>query len=268
MLCHLNKVSEPPSGEGFDMENAASTSTRFLRLENFIEPLRRRPAESNVEAIKRVLAARAKAGWELVDVCQDELRVSKLVFHRLVDAIEPPVYGVGEIPFDESLGSVRSTLKYLDLCLKHNFVPVAIIENFGRKPIAVLRKVNHSCAESKVVAVPLTLTAFGRKRELVKEALFELQTARGMSLACVIHGGLKPVLIAVTNEHDQPYDYHVDQAFGGFYKNQATRLEDLIQARSEEGWHVCASFVDPMQWPCVIFERETITTPALPLQSA
>jgi len=121
------------------MENAASTSTRFLRLENFIEPLKRRPTESNVEAIKRVLAARAKAGWELVDVCQDELRVTKLVFHRLVDSIEPPVYGVGEIPFDESVGSVRSALKYLDLCLKHNFVPVAIIENFGSKPIAVLK---------------------------------------------------------------------------------------------------------------------------------
>lgn len=250
------------------METSASTSTGFLRLENFIEPLRRRPLESDIQAVHRLLASRAAAGWELVDVCQDELQVSNLVYHRLSNPLSAPVYAVGEIPIDESLGDIKSILRYLDICLKHDFVPVAVIENFGTKPIAVLKKANHSCAVSRIVAVPLTLTAFGRKRELVKEALFHLQSEAGMSLACIIHGGLKPVLIAISHEHDQPYDYLVDQAFGGFYKNQSTRLSDLIQSRSEEGWHVCASFTDPMQWPCVIFERETITTPVLPLQSA
>lgn len=250
------------------MEGSASTSTKFMRLENFVEPLRRRPLESDMQTVERLLMSRARAGWELVDVCDDEFHVCNLIFKRMVNIRTSLTYVLGEIPIDKNLGDVQSILNFLTVCLRNDYVPVCIIENTGKKPIAILKKATHSCEESRVKAFPVSLKAFGRRQNVVKDTLFELQSKHGMSLACIIHGGLNPVLIGISHEHDQPYDYLVDSAFGGFYQNQATTLADLIQLRSEEGWHICASFIDAMRWPCVIFKRETLTEPDLPLRSA
>jgi hypothetical protein len=246
----------------------SSLSTRFMRLENFIEPLRRRPLESDIQSVKRLLTNRSRAGWQVVGVCDDELHVSNLIYKRIENLLVKPTYAIGEIPIDKSIGDVTSIVKFFGLCLQSDFVPVCVIENPAVKPIAIVRKSTHPCTDSTVKAFPVSLRAFGSKTESLKNQLFDMQMNHGMSLACIIHGGLNPVLIGISHEHDEPLDYHVDQAFGGFYRNQTTTLEDLIQSRSEEGWHVCATFLDVMEWPCVVFKRETKTTPAVPIQSA
>ncbi len=68
-------------------------------------------------------------------------------------------------------------------------------------------------------------------------------------LVCVLHGGLNPVLIMAAKPKNEMFEYLVDHAFGGFYRNQTTTLNDLVQSRSEEGWQVCGTFEDVFLWP-------------------
>jgi hypothetical protein len=117
-------------------------------------------------------------------------------------------------------------------------------------------------------AFPLQLQLFGRRTNYIANQLFELQTKEHLTMAGLIKDGLNPVLLMAEGDFSEPFDFMVDHAFGGFFRNQTTTLSDLITARSEEGWHVSGAFQDVFQWPCVIFKRETVSRPAMPMQSA
>lgn len=250
----------------------ASSKTKFVRLVNFVEAYVRRPLETDVQALTRMLHARAKAGWEVVDMCRDELHVPTLIYKRLEDALDKPSYLIEEIKLEEP-EEIDSIVLYLNERAKDNWRPCCILETEFHPPIAVMRRSAASensggREEIGFKAYPLALQLFGRRTNYIANQLFDLQTNNHMTMSCLIRNGLNPNLIMASGEYTEPFDYMVDHAFGGFYRNQTTTLSDLITSRSEEGWHVCGAFQDVFEWPCVIFKRETISAPIMPMRSA
>jgi hypothetical protein len=248
--------------------NTAST-TRFLRLVNFVEPYLKRPLENDVQAVTRMLYARAKSGWEVVDMCRDEMHIPSLIYKRTDTINRKPNYLIEEIRLDESKGELDSIIHYLNERAKDNWLPSCILETVFYPPIAVMqRSTQTSNVPVRFKAHPLALELFGRRTNYIANQLFELQSKEHLKMACLIRNGLNPVLLMSSMGSEEPFDYMVDHAFGGFYRNQTTTLSDLITERSEEGWHVCGAFQDVFEWPCVIFKRETISKPMLPDESA
>jgi len=245
-----------------------SESARFIRLVNFVEHIRRRPLEADIPSVIRHLSERAEGGWELVSVCDDELGSPQFVYKRMSEHHTPPIYTMEMIPTDNMHEQISTVVDFFNEKLKADWVPVCVVENALRRPIAIMKKAEHSCTNMRVTSVPLRLKAFGKQPKYVCDQLFDQQTREYMTLACTMYGGLHPVMIMISNDAGQPFDYMVDTAFGGFYRNQTTTLADLIQTRSEEGWHVSGIFKDALNWPCVIFKRETKTRPEVPLESA
>ncbi len=246
----------------------SSSTTRFVRLVNFVEPYARRPLETDIQALTRMLNTRAKAGWEVVDMCRDELRVPTLIYKSIESPAKKPTYLIEEIKMEAGRADVDSMIYYLNERAKTGWLPSCIFETEFYPPIAVMHQAQQGCDEVKFRAHPLQLQLFGRRTNYIANQLFDLQSNQHLSMACLIKNGLNPVLIMAEGEFSEPFDFMVDHAFGGFFRNQTTTLSDLITARSEEGWHVCGAFQDVFQWPCVIFKRETISAPSMPMQSA
>jgi hypothetical protein len=245
-----------------------SSTTRFVRLVNFVEPYVRRPLETDVQALTRMLQTRAKTGWEIVDMCRNELHVPTLIYKRIESTAAKPTYLIEEIKIDSARGDIDSIIYYLNERAKDNWLPSCILETGIYPPIAVMHRGAHPNMNIHFKAHPLALQLFGRRTNYIANQLFELQTNEQLTMSCLIRNGLNPVLIMASREEPEPFDYMVEHAFGGFYRNQTTTLSDLITARSEEGWHVSGAFQDVFEWPCVIFKRETMSIPMRPTQSA
>ncbi len=246
-----------------------SPKTRFLRLVNFVEPYRRKPLETDVQALTRMLYARGRAGWDVIDMCRNELGIPTLIYRRDQSTANAPGYLIEEIKLDKDRADVDSIIYYLNERAKDNWLPSCILETGFHPPIAIMRQPLIKTGNAvQFKAHPLALQLFGRRTNYIANQLFDLQTNQHLSLSCVIRNGLNPILIMASGLASEPFDYHVDHAFGGFYRNQMTTLSDLITERSEEGWHVVGAFQDVFDWPCVIFKRETVSLPIVPTQSA
>lgn len=240
-----------------------ASHNRFVMLEHFVEPFAKRDGETDVEAMQRILGHRAHTGWELVDVCGDELRKPTLVFRRMPDAHDVPLYLVEEISDVKGKGEVETVTEYLYETLEENWVPACIVDSPFTTPIAVLKRSKVSTEGMTVRAIPIAPEFFGKIASAIKHELYEQQLKNNLTLACVMHGGIHPVLIMVSKETDEPYEYEVMHANGGFFANQTTTLSELIQSMSIQGWHVCGTFEDVFLWPCVIFRKETSDVPGV-----
>lgn len=245
-----------------------SSASRFVRLVNFVEPYARRPLETDVQALTRMLNARAKAGWEIVDMCRDELHVPTLIYRSIQSPALKPTYLIEEIKMNEGVDEIESIIYFLNERSKYGWLPSCILETDFHPPIAVMHRAEKERDDVRFRAHPLQLQLFGRRTNYIANQLFDLQTNEHLSMSCLIRNGLNPVLLMAEGEYSEPFDFMVDHAFGGFFRNQTTTLSDLITARSEEGWHVCGAFQDVFEWPCVIFKRETLSVPVTPMQSA
>ncbi len=237
------------------MQSHRTYPNRFVLLEHIVEPFQKRNGESDIATMQRMLGARGHTGWELVDVCGDELRMPVLVFRRMAELNESPLYLVEEVPHKNHQNEVQNVIDHLWDRLQNDWLPVCILDSLFTSPVAVLKKSKTSCRSKHVKAIPLAPEFFGRLENSITTELVDQQLRNNMTLACVMHGGLHPILIMISKDDDQPYDYLVEHASGGFFKNQTKTLSDLIQSRILEGWEVCGAFEDVFLWPCVIFRR-------------
>lgn len=245
------------------MKSYATHPNRFLLLEHIVEPFHKRSSESDVQAMQRILGARGHTGWEIVDVCGDELRRPVLIFRRLSDLNESPFYLVEEVPHKKDMSEVQSVMEYLWDKLQDDWLPACVLDSPFTTPIAVLKRSKTSCAHMNIKAIHMAPEFFGRIAAEINNELVDQQLRNDMTLACVMHGGLHPVLIMITKDTDEQYEYLVEHASGGFFKNQTTTLSNLIQSRSEEGWHVLGTFEDVFLWPCVIFRKTEADWPGV-----
>ncbi|MBX9671699.1 MAG: hypothetical protein K2X93_29190 [Candidatus Obscuribacterales bacterium] len=180
----------------------------------------------------------------MVDVSVDEIRTQSLIFNRLPEMHEKPVYRVEEVPLDPNKQELLSYMEFFRVRQTQGWRPICVMEAPLKAPIAVLAQVTEPKNGATIKAVPLSLKAFGKRAISVVDEICELQSSLGLMMACVLHGGLNPILIMVAKPKSDMYEYLVDHAFGGFYQNQTTTLNDLIHSRGEEGWQVCGIFED------------------------
>lgn len=224
----------------------------FLLLDNMVEPLRKNLGESDVHALQRILLDRAIKGWEIVDVCGDELGMPMLVFHK---STAMPEYAVEEVSVASGQEEIQAVTEKLWQKAKTKWLPACILNNLLATPILVFKKDGNSRKHVRVKTVVLPLKLFENMEKSIAYELLDQQVKNDLTLSCVMHGGIHPVLVLTSRADASNWEYLVEHAQGGVFSPQINNLSDLIQERATAGWQVCGTFVDAFLWPCAIFKR-------------
>lgn len=246
------------------MFTAAPTS--FVLLEHKTEPLRKRSGESDVEAMLRIITSHAVSGWQLVEACGDEIGVPILIFRRLPAGAPMPRYAVEEIPAIRGQEEIQTVTDYLWKMHDLNWLPVCVLDSPISTPIAVFQLSLEPIKDIEIQVIRLPMDLFEKGAISIVYELLDQQITRNLSLKCIVHGGLSPILVLISKDVDTNYNYLVDHARGGIFSNQFKTLADLVNERSSRGWEVCGAFEDSFLWPCVVFRRTTSVPPVIPME--
>src|SRR5262249_11110610 len=138
------------------------TPKSFVLMEHIVDPLRKRDGEGDVETLRRILGGRGHTGWEIVDVCGDELRMPNLIFRRTPKHQDVPQYLVEEVPRRPHLTEVQSVMEYLWARLAENWIPACILDSPFTTPIAVLKRTDRNPEFIKLKAIHVSPELFGR----------------------------------------------------------------------------------------------------------
>ncbi len=225
----------------------------FVLFEHRVEPFKPRQDETDVEALRRILNHFALEGWEIVDICGDEVRMPNLIFHRTERLGHIPQYIVDEIQPEKGQTDEQAVNDKFIQYLNTSWIPACVLDKLFSPPVVVMKKIERPCLDVRAIKVGTDLFE-NTENTLVQELLIH-QMKDNLALACVMHGGIDPMLIMISKDPNVHYEYLVEHAKGGIFKNQATSLAELIQRRTEEGWQVAGTFEDTLFWPCVIFQR-------------
>lgn len=243
----------------------ADNECNFVLMEHRVEHFSPRQDESDAEALRRILNHLALAGWEIIDICGDEVRMPNLIFHKTGRIGHIPQYIVEEIHPEKGQSDEQAVNDKFIQYLNTPWVPACVLDKLFSPPIVVMKKIERPCTDVRAVKVGADLFA-NLEDTLVYELLVH-QMKDNLELACVMHGGIDPTLIMIAKDPDVHYEYLVEHAKGGFFSNQVSTLSDLIERRTDEGWQVAGTFEDAFFWPCVIFQRNVnyipVPTPAM-----
>src|SRR5579884_818531 len=127
--------------------------------------------------------------------------------------------------------------------------PVLIFRKLagGARPtLYTVERVPHIKGQDDIADVRERL--WKKKEEAIVYELLDQQVRDSLTAECIMHGGVNPVLILLTKDTEQPFEYLVEHAKGGLFKNQTSKLTALITARAAEGWQVCGAFEDSFFW--------------------
>lgn len=244
----------------------AEFSEHFQLMEHLIVPFKKMHDESDVQAMERILLDRAVKGWEIVDVCGDEVRSPVLIFKKLLDHTSLPVYQVEEIKHLKGQEEIQTVSDRLWDKLQDDWLPCCVLDSLFSLPLAVFKKCKNSCADVRLKLVAVPIGMFERTVTSITYELLDQQIKNNFTLMCVMHGGLNPVLIFCSKDDDKPYEYLVEHAEGGLFSNMSKTLSSLIDDKNKEGFEVCGSFEDSYLFPCVIFRRATNALPVAPIE--
>mgnify|MGYP000019355718 CR=1 FL=1 len=224
----------------------------FVLMEHRVESFTKAHDESDADALRRILSHSALEGWEIIDICGDEVHMPKLIFHRSERTGYVPQYIVEETSTDNQSDEQAVNEKFVQY-LNTSWVPACVLDKLFSPPIVVMKKIERPCTDVRAIKVGADLFA-SLEDTLVYELLIH-QMKDNLELACVMHGGIDPTLIMIAKDPNVHYEYLVEHAKGGIFRNQVTSLAELIEERTDEGWQVAGTFEDALFWPCVIFQR-------------
>ena len=267
-----NRLQEPASGflkaKTYRTEAEKTmqvATTTFIMFEHKIEPVRKLSGDSDAAAVLRIVTRNALSGWELVEACGDELHIPVLIFRRLPAGTPAPRYLVEEVPTIAGEDEIHTVSSYLWLMYDRSWLPVCVMDSPFSRPVAVFKLSNTSKNPVELQLLPVSLDLFGKGTVSIVYELLDQQITRNLTLQCIMHGGVYPILVLTTKDVDTNYTYLVDHAKGNAFTNQSTTLADLINERTNNGWEVCGAFEDWFLWPCVAFRRPTDSPPVVPL---
>ncbi len=219
-----------------------------------VQPLKKEPHETDVQALERILSAEADGGWEIIEACGDETRHPQLIFAKQSEK-STPQYKVAEVPGIVGSTEVQDVNQLLDSMNAEGWLPLTVLDAPLARPIGVFKLVDKKPANENVIAVLLPLGMFEKTEsafmdEITKRALHERR-----SLTTIMHFGLYPALIYVTEESTPHEEYLVEYAKSGIFRNETKSLNEVITARAKEGWFLSGAFEDELLWPCLVFRR-------------
>jgi len=230
------------------MDTTAGPSLKYC-----VEALHLQHGETEAEAIHRIVFEKAKDGWELVEACGDEIRMPSLIFkHPLV---APCQYEVDTIAHAKGQGGVDDIRAALIDRHDQGWLVLTVLDSPLSPPIAVYRKKDMKPGENTTKLVVLPISIFGSTADSVKTEISQQEVRNDCRLRTIMHSGLAPVLIFLSNTGEPECEYHVEHASGGFFTDHERKLSDLINERAHEGWKVCGAFEDESLLPCVVFCR-------------
>lgn len=237
----------------------------YVLLEHRIEAFKPRSDETDVDALRRILNNLALAGWEIIDICGDEVRMPNLIFHRTESLGHVPQYIVEEVHCEKDQSEEQAVSDKFIQYLNTSWVPACVLDKLFSPPVVVMKKIDKPCHDVRSIQVGQDI--FENIEDTLVQELLVHQMKDNLELACVMHGGIDPMLIMIAKDPNVHYEYLVEHAKGGFFSNQITSLAELIQRRTDEGWNVAGTFEDAFFWPCVIFRRNVnyipVPTPAM-----
>lgn len=213
--------------------------------------------EHQVDAVRRVVNEMAAKGWETVEACGDEIRLPSMIFVKSASVGE---YLVEEVPHVKGQGEVDDIRETLWRRHDEGWKVLTVLDSPMSPPVAVYKKDSTlSPGDSmKVVLIPVSITK--SNAETIKREIMEQEFHTKCKLQSVMHSGLSPVLILLSEDNADDTEYLVEHAAGGIFSNQTKKLQEIIDTRTKEGWDVCAAFEDVTLFPCVVFCKSVAKT--------
>ncbi len=242
---------------------SSTTPNSFVISENIVEPVLQRAGEDDLEALARMILDRSVNGWEIIDVCGDEIRQPVIAFRKVRDPQLTPRYTMERFEVPSGQDEVTAINDRLWQRLATNWLPACIIDSLST-PIIVYRKCYLPVSDMQVKLVTVPVSFFEYTATALLHDLVMQQVKSNLTLACIMHGGLNPALVLITKQNENQYQYAVEHAFAGVFSNQRKTLDDLIEGRTNNGWEACGMFEDSFISPCVVFRRVTDSVPAWP----
>ncbi len=233
-----------------------------------VVPLARQSGESDEAALQRILSEQAQLGWQVVDSCGDEVRRPVLIFRKLAGGARPTLYTVERVPHIKGQDDIADVRERLWKKKEEGWIPACVLDSPVTPPVAVFRKAESSTEGLLLKVSEVSPTILEKIEEAIVYELLDQQVRDNLTAECIMHGGVNPVLILLTKDTEQPFEYLVEHAKGGLFKNQTSKLTALITARAAEGWQVCGAFEDSFFWPCVVFRRPAVEMPVTPREVA
>lgn len=243
-----------------------TTKPNFVILENIVEPIHKRSGESGLAAVEHIIADRAQKGWELRESCGDELGIPVLIFQKLPIEHATPEYVVEEVWHFKGEDDIQAVTSRLWQMLDDGWLPASILHSPFTRPVVILKKSDTIPTETRIKSVVVPIEVFENTATSIIYELLDQQVHFNFTLACVMSGGLNPVLILVSKTTPKPFEYLIEHTKGSVFRSQSIKLYELINKRTQEGWQVCGAFEDSFLWPCVIFRRPTNEMPVVPLE--
>lgn len=239
----------------------STTANSFVLCDHIVEPVRKRfPDDDEMESLARLILQRSLEGWEIVDACGDEVRQTLLVFSKVRDPRIIPRYTIETLDVPAGIDEVSYINERLWQKLAENWVPACIVDSLISKPIVVYRKSDRPCSDMQLKLVTVPIGLFEHTATTIEHEIVSQEMKNGLTLQCILHGGLSPTLVLLTKQNETPYQYAVEHAFGGVFNNKKT-LTEIIESRAHNGWTACGMFEDAFISPCVIFRKATQKVP-------
>src|SRR5258708_4322828 len=115
------------------------SKTRLI-VEYQAEPVRKKPGESEVQAIERMVIAFAETGFELVEACGDEIRMPTLIFAKTIQPGKKPELKVEEIAHVRGKGEIDEIRNRLLELNDQGWYPLSVLDSPLSPPIAIYKK--------------------------------------------------------------------------------------------------------------------------------
>ncbi len=236
-------------------------STISRSFEYHVVPVNHNHGEHQADAVRRIIQDMATKGWEPIDACGDEIRKPSLIFLKSPNST-PDEFLVEQVPHVKGHGEVDDVREALWKRHDEGWRVLMVLDSPMSPPVAVYKKdATLSPSDSlKVVLIPVSITK--SNAETIKREIMEQEFHTKCKLQSVMHSGLSPVLILLSKEESHDSEYLVEHAHGGIFSNQTKKLQEIIDLRAKEGWAVCAAFEDVTLYPCVVFSRDVVASPA------
>jgi hypothetical protein len=238
----------------------ATTAGQQKSLKYKVQPLLKEGGESDADAVRKLLVANRAEGWEVVDSCGDEIRMPVLIFRKAASDMVPE-YRVEEIPHARKQDELQAVSDRLWSLRDEGWICQCVLDSPISVPVGIFSQSTQPLTDKQIKVIIVTAGMFEKTINTIVEELLDQQVKDNLGLQCVMHGGLNPVLIMMTKDSTNPFEYLVEHAKGGIFSNQSRKLTELIESRAAEGWDVCGAFEDSFMFPCVIFRRETTSMP-------
>lgn len=229
-------------------------STTSRSFEYHVVAVTQNSGEHQVDAVRRIVKEMAGKEWEPVEACGDEIRMPSLIFVKSPGATAED-YLVEQVPHVKGHGEVDDVRETLWKRHDEGWRVLTVLDSPMSPPVGVYKKdAKLSAADSlKVVLIPVSITK--SNADTIKREILEQEFHTKCKLQSVMHSGLSPVLILLSQEGAPDTEYLVEHAHGGIFSNQTKKLQEIIDVRAKEGWTICAAFEDVTLFPCVVFCR-------------